>query len=274
MPPGNNESFRRRYGPWGLVAGAGRGLGAAWAEALAERGLDLLLIDIEPDPLRSFATQLAERSRRVVEPLVLDLGADDMLDRVVDSATSREIGLLVYNAAVSSIGRYLDEDLAVHERLLAVNCHGPARLAHHFGRQMRTRGRGGIVLMSSLSGFQGNPMLAQYAATKAYNLVLAESLWEECREAGVDVLACCPGATRTPGYLRARPPGGGRKFPAEMRPREVVELALAALGKGPDIIPGLANRIVAAILQRLLPRRRAIEIMGRVGRSLQRKPQS
>jgi short-subunit dehydrogenase len=137
---------------------------------------------------------------------------------------------------------------------------------------MRMRGRGGIILTSSLSGFQGNPMLAHYAATKAYNLVLAEALWDECRSSGVDVLAVCPGATLTPGYLatRAAPPRFG--FPPEMSADTVVEEALRALGRQPHIIPGWGNRVAAFIMQRLLPRRRAIEMMGRVGRRLQRRP--
>jgi short-subunit dehydrogenase len=230
-----------------------------------------VLIDVEAEPLASASAELARRFGIKAEPLILDLGSDDTLERVVRATEGRDIGLLVYNAAVSSIGRYLEEDLTVHERLLAVNCRAPAGLVHHFGRQMRGRGHGGIVLMSSLSGFQGNPMLAQYAATKAYNLVLAESLWDECRDDGVDVLACCPGATLTPSYLRARPPGPAPRFPREMQPRDVVEAALAALGRGPTVIPGLANRFAAVLVQRLLPRRRAIELMGRVGRTLQRK---
>jgi hypothetical protein len=262
-------SFRQRYGPWALVAGAGEGLGAAWADALVQRGLDLLLIDIEAEPLSSVAADLT-RHGRVVEAAVLDLGADDSLERVVRATGDREVGLLVYNAAASAVGEYLDEDVAALERMLAVNCRAPALLAHHFGRQMRARGRGGIVLMSSLSAFQGNPMLAHYAATKAYNLVLAEGLWDECRDAGVDVLACCPGATLTPGYLRTRPPGRRLAFPPEMQPEEVVEAALAGLGCGPTVVPGWTNRVAAAVVQRLVPRRSAIRIMGRVGRGLQR----
>jgi hypothetical protein len=141
-------------------------------------------------------------------------------------------------------------------------------LCHHFGRRFRERGRGGIILMSSMAAFQGNPLLAQYAATKAYNLILAEGLWWECRGHGVDVLACVPGATLTPGYLALRGSKATAPFPPEMTPAAVVEEALAALGTGPSVIPGWANRLSAALMQRLLPRRRAIKLMGRVARKL------
>jgi short-subunit dehydrogenase len=254
-----------------LIAGAGEGLGAAWASALSRRGLSLQLIDRNAEPLATLARDLASRDGVAVEPVVLDLASDDLVDRIRAVSDGREVGLLVYNAAASAVGEYLDDEIAVHERMVAVNCLGPARLSHHFGRLMRARGRGGIVLTSSLSGFQGNPMLAQYAATKAYSLVLAEGLWDECRRSGVDVLACCPGATLTPGYLATRASPGRFVFPPEMSPEAVVEEALSALGRRPQLIPGWTNRIVAFAMQRLLPRRTTIEMMGRVGRTLVRK---
>lgn len=263
--------FRKHYGPWGLVAGAGQGLGAAWASALARRGLNLVLVDMSTELVTSVAADLERRYGATVEPLVLDLGDEAMLERVARATEDREVGLLVYNAAVSTVGHYLDEDLSIHERLVAVNCNGPARLTHHFGRRMRTRGRGGIVLMSSMSAFQGNPMLAHYAASKAYNLVLAEGLWDECRGDGVDVLACCPGATLTPGYLLTRPARGRLTFPTEMEPDDVVEAALVELGRRPHVVPGWGNRVAAMVIQRLLPRRRAIALMGRIGRTLEPK---
>jgi short-subunit dehydrogenase len=114
-------------------------------------------------------------------------------------------------------------------------------------------------------------MLAQYAATKAYNLVLAEGLWQECRVSGVDVLACCPGATLTPGYLATRASPPSFSFPPEMSPESVVEEALHALGHQPLIIPGWSNRFVSFLMQRLLPRRATIEMMGRIGRTLRQR---
>ena len=264
-------AFRRRYGAWGLVAGAGEGLGAAWAAALSRRGLNLLLIDRNPEPLSTLARGLASTHGNIVEPVVLDLGGDDLLERIGAAVDDKEVGLLVYNAATSVVGDYLDHELATHDRALAVNCSAPMRLAHLFGRCMRARGRGGIILMSSLSAFQGNPMLAQYAATKAYSLVLAEGLWQECRSSGIDVLACCPGATLTPGYLATRAAPPRFSFPPEMSPDSVVEEALNALGRRPLLIPGWANRVVSFVMRRLLPRRATIEMMGRVGRTLRRQ---
>jgi short-subunit dehydrogenase len=118
--------------------------------------------------------------------------------------------------------------------------------------------------MTSLAGTQGGPLLASYAASKAFNLVLAEGLWEEFQQRGVDVLACRAGATRTPGYLSSQP----KKSLRLMEPEAVVEETLQKLGHGPSLVPGLFNRLVAFLLVRLLPRRAAIRLMGRATREL------
>jgi short-subunit dehydrogenase len=173
------------------------------------------------------------------------------------------------NAALSLIGGFLDHPIERHLEELDLNCRAPLVLAHHFAAPMRERGRGGIVLMSSLAGSQGSPNIAHYAATKAYDLVLAEGLWGELRAAGVDVLACRAGATRTPGYLAGLPPGRGAA-PHEQEPEAVVREALAALGRGPSVIPGRVNRVAAFAMQRLLPRRSAVRLMGRTTRGRER----
>ena len=124
---------------------------------------------------------------------------------------------------------------------------------------MVARRRGGIVLMASMAGLQGSPRLSCYAASKAFDLIFAESLWGELREHGVDVIACVAGATRTPGFELV---ASTTKGPV-MEPAQVVEEALEQLGERPSIIPGLANKLSAALLGRL-PRRRRVLIMGSV----------
>jgi uncharacterized protein len=261
-------AFADRYGPWALVAGAAEGIGAAWAEALARRGLALVLVDRQAEKLTAAAGGLARAHAIDVHPIVLDLGDPGAVERLIVDAGDREVGLLVWNAAHSPLGGYLDLPSDAHERSVRVNCLGPALAVHHFARGMRARRRGGVILMSSLSGLQGAPLIAQYGATKAYNLVLAEGLWDEWRDEGVDVLAVCPGATLTPSYLAVRPTGAGWRAPPEMLAEAVVAEALAALGRRPFVIPGRTNRLGAFFLGRVLSRMRAIRIMGRVARRL------
>ena len=122
--------------------------------------------------------------------------------------------------------------------------------------------------MSSLAGTQGSPFIAHYGATKAWNTVMAEGLWGELREHGIDVLTCRAGATRTPKYLRDSGEGSRSAFVPEMEPKDVAAEALAALGRKPSMVPGRANRLVAGLMQRLLPRRTAVTLMGRASRSV------
>lgn len=243
-------------------------MGAAYSRQLAQRGLNVVLVADAAEPLESLARTLAAEHHVETRALVIDLGASDMLAQLDTATRDLEIGLLVYNAAYSVVGRFLDVSLDSKLRMLDVNCRGPLLLSHHVGTRMAQRRRGGIILMSSLSGFQGHAMVGTYAATKAFDLVLGEALWAELREKGVDVLAFCPGATRTPGYLGSNPRPIGALSAPLMDPDETVAEALAALGRGPTRIAGRSNRLAAFVLHRLLPRRTLVELMSRTTRAM------
>jgi short-subunit dehydrogenase len=252
------SAFRERYGPWAIIAGASAGLGEAFAEALAARSLNLVLIARRPEALATLQQKLVTAHHVEVITLAGDLGDATLPQAIADAVGSREVGLLVYNAAHSVRGPFLDHSLEEHLQVLDVNCRAPLALAHRYGRPMVARGRGGILLMASVAGSQGNPLLASYAASKAFNLVLAEGLWDELKKRGVDVLACRAGATRTRGYELSQPKG---TVPL-MEPQPVVEAALEALGHGPSVTPGWLNRLASFLFGRLLPRRTSIHIMG------------
>jgi short-subunit dehydrogenase len=116
--------------------------------------------------------------------------------------------------------------------------------------------------MSSLTAFQGTPLVATYGATKAFNLVLAEALWSELSDHGIDVIACCAGATATPGYDRVTPRASAARFgPRPQTPSEVAREALAALGRRPVAITGLGNRLASFAMRRVLSRKQAVLVM-------------
>ncbi len=260
-------NFRAHYGPWAVVAGASAGLGAEFATQLAARGLNLVLIARRKELLDELGAQLTQDYTIEVRPLELDLAREDV-SSVVEVATSDiDVGLLVYNAAISMIGPYLQTSLQDHLNEIAVNCRAPLTLSYILGQKMVKRRRGGIVLMSSLSSSQGSALITNYTATKAYNRLLAEGLWEELRTQGVDVMACCPSAVSTPNYL-ASAPRSGRISASTMTPHAVVTETLAALGKQPVIIPGWSNRLANVFMQRVLPHKTAIKLMGRVMRGM------
>ena len=133
--------------------------------------------------------------------------------------------------------------------MIQLNCTAPTALCHAFIPPMRTRGRGGVVIVSSVAGHQPTPFFAVYGATKAYDLMLGEALWDELRGTGVDVVVLCPGATATEFADNAHM----ADTTSGMQAAPVVTASLRRLGRGPSVVTGFAN-FVAASMSRFLPR--------------------
>jgi hypothetical protein len=238
-------------------------MGAAFARDLVGRGVDVLLVDRDERALEACALEL-QAGGGSVSTLVVDLTEPDAADRVVDAAGD-DLGLLVSNAALGYVGSFLDQDVDGLLTQLEVNCRTPLLLVHRVLPRLVARGGGGIVLLSSLSAMRGSALVASYAATKAWNLILAESLWDELRGTGVDVLGVLPGTTRTPGLLSSAPQAGLATANL-MDPADVAREALDALGHAPSVIPSQANRDSDAFLSSL-DRAEAIKTMGDVMRA-------
>lgn len=254
-----DSQFKEKYGPYALVAGGSDGLGAAFAEALARRGLNLVLIAREKERLETTAARLREQYGIEIKTVSADMADFENVKKMI-SALDVSIGLLVYNAAFCPIGLFKNTDEDHLALAAAVNVKAPLLLAKLLSEPMIRRNKGGIVLMSSLAGGQGSPRLSAYAATKAFNAVLAEGLWKELKPHGVDVLACCAGAIITPGYQQAEKT---KPAPGSMAAHDVAEKTLKALGKGPIFIPGAVNKIARFMFARLLTRKAAIAIMSK-----------
>jgi len=264
LTPGSRTpgELARRYGPYALVAGASEGIGEAFARALASEGIHLVLVARRAGPLQALAGELRDARGIDVRAIPCDLADPDSVRALLAATADCEIGLLVYNAASSSVGPFLDTPVASHMAMIDVNVRAPVLLAHGLAVGMARRKRGGIILMSSLTAFQGTPLVATYGATKAFNLVLAEALWSEWSDHGIDVLSCCAGATATPGYDRVTPSQAAARFgPRPQAPGDVAREALAALGRRPVVITGRGNRLASFVLRRVLSRKRAVLLM-------------
>lgn len=256
----SGRDFRARYGPWAVVAGASEGLGAAFADALAARGLNLLLVARRASLLAQVAERIQAETGVEVRSLAQDLADPGFAAALAEASTDLEVGTLVYNAAYSPIGGFLEMPAEDLMRVVDLNVRGPMLFLHRLAPAMRARGRGAIVLMSSLSGIQGSPRISAYAASKAFNTILAEGLWGELRDDGLDVIASCAGAIRTPGYL-ATSETAPREAPGTLDPAEVAEQTLAALARGPRVVPGAVNRLASILTGRVLSRRAAVRLM-------------
>ncbi len=254
-----SSRFREKYGRVAVVAGASEGLGAAFGEALAARGLDLVLLARRAVALNALAAKLIEAHSVHVRTVACDLADAEFVDKLLAVTRDLDVGLAVYNAGASFTGPFLDGLLADALRVVDVNVRGPIRFVHALGPALCARGRGGVLLMSSMAGFQGAPQLATYAASKAFNVVFGESLWGELRGNGVDVVTACAGAIRTASYAKA----AAVEAPGMLDPSVVAELALKALGHGPTAILGGVNKLALFVLRRLMSRRGAVKMMQR-----------
>ena len=234
-------------------------MGAAFAGALAKRGLNLVLLAREEERLKATAKRIREHYSVDVLPVAADMADFEKVKSLIASLNV-PIGLLVYNAAYAPIGLFENTGEENLSLAAAVNVRTPLLMAKYLSEPMIQNKRGGIVLMSSLAGSQGCPKLAAYAATKAFNTVLAEGLWKELRPHGVDVIGCCAGAILTPGYKEA---GKNKTAPGTMTAQDAAEQTLKALGKGPIVIPGAVNKLAKFVLTRLLTKKAAIDIMSK-----------
>jgi short-subunit dehydrogenase len=259
------SGFATKYGPWALVAGASEGLGAAFAEELAARRLNLVLVARRASALDELAASLRAKHGVDVRTAAIDLGDPGVLEKTKAATDGLEVGLVVYNAAHSVVGKFFDLPLETKLQMIDVNCRAPLMFADHFGRAMAARRRGGILLMSSLAGFQGTAMVTTYAATKAFDTVLGEGLWDELRAVGVDVVPFCAGATTTPNFLRTEPRKGAAPL---MTPEDTAREAIASLGGGPRAIAGRANRVALFVMERFMARKNRVEMMGRATRKM------
>lgn len=246
-------SFTAAYGPWALIAGASDGVGAAFAEALAERGLNVVLLARRAHVLDEVAAGIRDRTGVQTRTVTVDL-ADDAATVTIAAATADlDIGFLLYCAGADpNFEPFLANPVATADAMVWRNCLTPMRLCHHYAPAMVARGRGGIVLVGSGAGFAGAPNMVAYGATKAFDMVFAEALWTEIHGAGVDVLGLILGKTDTPALRRLEHRRGliadiDQPLPDVTPAGAVVAEALDNLGNGPTHIVGDLRDAAAAM---------------------------
>ena len=253
------SSFSNKYGPWALITGASRGLGAEFAHQCAARGLNTVLVATNAALLQAQADKIKTDFSISVKTISCDLSRDGFIEDILPVTDSLEIGLLINNAGISKVKPFLLHSSEELTKQLHVNTQAGLILARHFGQKMAARKRGGIIFVSSGSAMFGTAYCANYAGTKAYNLVIAESLWYEMRPFGVDVLGFMAGSTKTPGWDANHPKPA--RFVKVMDVQPTVAEALKALGKRPSVIAGRSNRLGYFFMGKFLPRSRAICIV-------------
>lgn len=225
--------FAQRYGPWALIAGASEGTGRAFARQIAAKGVRCILLARREQPLAALAEEI--RAETGLDSVIasVDLAAPDAMERIVAAVGDREVGLFVMNAGSDPNGaKFLDRDLDTWLQLIRRNVITMTECCHHFGAQMRGRGRGGLLLVNSGAAWGGGGFLAAYSASKAFTLCMGESLWSELRPFGVDVLTLLLNITDTPELHRLLAEKG-LPPPPMASPDDVAKVGLARLADGP-----------------------------------------
>ena len=255
----------KKYGKWALVTGASAGFGQHFARYIAAEGVNVALVARRRDRLEELAAGLEHDHG--VRTLVIeqDLSRPESTARVNAEFGQRELGLLVLNAGFGYHGAYLEQGEPQMAQMVSLNCISYATLARRFLPSMVERGRGALIVVSSVLGYFPGPWNALYTATKAFDLALGESIREELKGTGVELLNLCPGMTDTEFHGVANEQGRKRKRAPDRpldKPEEIVELALKNLGRKGTVYP--MQGLPAALIARLLPRGWSARIAGKV----------
>ncbi|MEL6706086.1 MAG: SDR family NAD(P)-dependent oxidoreductase [Bacteroidota bacterium] len=235
--------MKNDYGPWAVVTGASAGIGKEFAIQLADAGLNVVLVARRRAKLVELATTLGQRNVQV-EVLRADLTERKGLEQVIEATRSLDVGLLVNNAGTGVFGDFLRNSADAEASVVDLNVRAPIVLSHAFGNRMRARGKGGILILSSLVGLLGVRSFANYAATKAYDLALAEGLAAETSGI-IDVHAVLPGFTESE-YMDGM---DITRIPLPLaKASHVVSGALHGLGRRRVlIVPGMINKMMAFV---------------------------
>lgn len=258
------SALRDLYGPWALILGASNGVGEAFARQAASQGLNCLLVARNAANLGSMARELSESHDVEAVAITADLSDPTAFDTIREATGGRQVGLLVANAGADPNGsHFLDAPLGEWEALVQVNVGTKLACCHHFGKAMRQRGKGGIILIGSGACYGGAPFMASYAGVKGFTLNFAEGLWHELRPYGVDVLYMALGQTDTPAFRKLLQ-SKGQAVPENLAsPDAVATLGLDRLPYGPLLNWGLDDEDRGHLPMSAAERRARVDMIAR-----------
>jgi len=261
-------------GKWALISGASAGIGVALARELATGGTNLVLTARRTNRLETLARELASTHKISAEICSADLAQPNAPEEIFAFTLAKriEIDVLINNAGFGQYGEFTNPDTKRLLDMVQVNCAAVVHLSRLYLPDMVRRRSGYVMIVASTASFQGVPYLSTYAATKAFDLLLAEGLSEEMKPHGVRVCALCPGSTESEFSEAA----GQSSLRAARRNRETAEkvalVGLQALAAGKSqVISGMGNYL-GVHAQRLVPRRWVTRVAARLFRPAPEKP--
>jgi short-subunit dehydrogenase len=241
---------KNRFGPWAIVTGASSGIGKEFARQLAASGLNVVLVARRLLLLEEVGHGLAKEFGVQYRAVGVDLSDEGFLETLAEATRDLDVGLVVSNAGATVYGDFLTLDRTAMHRSLRLNVTAHLHLIHHYGRGLAQRGRGGVILVSSMAGLQGTPYMTDYAAAKAYVLSLGAALHVEFQKRGLYVTVLLPGPTDTPMMTNSGTDPSDTPMKL-MSAQECVAEGLAALNADRAThIAGRLNRIMLALIPR------------------------
>ncbi len=255
------KSLNERYGSWALVTGASSGIGESFARLLAADGVNVVVTARRVERLERLAAELERQHGVEVRAVEADLAGPDGVEAIEKAVSDIDLAIVVSNAGSGHPGAFLSKPVDDRLDVVQLNVTAPVEMAHRFGQRLIDRGRGAIIFTGSTSAFSGVPMLANYAATKAFIGTFAEGLHQEWSPAGVDVLVVHPGPTKTE-MVEQDGVDFDRVPVSWMTPDQVAAKALGSVGRKAVLVPGVPNKIQRFVFTRLLSRRAAARIFG------------
>ncbi|MFQ4141341.1 SDR family oxidoreductase [Chlorogloeopsis sp. ULAP02] len=251
--------------PTALITGASGGIGKAFAEELATRNTNLVLVARSEEKLNELAKELQEKYQIQVDIIVKDLAETGATSAVFDFTQQKglTIDLLINNAGFADYGDFAETDEERQIKMVQLNILALVDLTHKFLPLMRQRRSGSIINVSSLAAFQPIPYLSVYAASKAFVRNFSEALWAENRHYGIRILVSCPGPVETNFFTEAKfPPALAGKTNKISTAKEVVQETLKALERGDStvVIGGLTTHLITK-LAGFVPRTTLVNIL-------------
>ncbi|WP_175990434.1 SDR family oxidoreductase [Bacillus sp. Marseille-Q1617] len=250
-----------------LITGASSGIGLHFSHKFAQAGHNVVLVARSEEKLHSLAAELEGKYKIKAHVIKADLAETGASRFIYEQVTSNdiEVDILINNAGFGLFGEFEQTEIEKEKDMIQVNITALTELSKYFGKEMVNRKKGQILNVASTAAFQPGPLMSVYYATKAYVLSLSEALANEWEEYGVQVMALCPGATKT-GFSDAAELQESRLFQSGvMTVEEVVEEAYKQMAhqKKVVIIPGMKNRVLAGSI-RFMPRKLVTKIVRKV----------
>jgi short-subunit dehydrogenase len=252
---------RERFGPWALITGASSGIGKEFTRQIAASGINVVLVARRDALLAKLGRAISQEFNVQYRALARDLSQEGFIAGLADATHDIDIGLVVSNAGTANSGEFLKLDQQLLQETLRLNTMAHLDIAHHFGRKLAERRRGGLILVGAMGAENGVPRIANDGAAKAYVHSLGEALHYEFKPLGVYVTVLATGFANTPVLEKL----GFDPKTMPMKPMSVEQCVSEGLNglleNRSRIVPGRLNRIMNALVPASLARKMEADML-------------